>query len=345
MSQRSGRVAAWLLGAGMLLLSRSAGSAGDVTDPAELLRFGAQMAREGNWREARFRWEHARTSAPANARIVNNLAVACEALGDPAAAQTFYERAVKLAPKDKAVADNFVRFRSFQSRALPGPVAPDSAIVLEPDPAVRADKKGGKTWKVMVHLRVPPRLDISMLESVLVASFLVPDETLVDVNKEAVRFVRSEFRKRSALTVLDVNPPPAVPEQTIDDLAANDEFWKHLGREHAAELIVSGEVDFTKSDASGFQEVDSISPVTGQKVRQTRFVEQERFDYFMEVLFVDAASGNVLLRDRLKKSSTYTGLANDPITAFYDLIEATAADVRGVVSTGTRDEERAIFRK
>ncbi len=344
MSQRCGRVATWLVGAGVILFALSGGDAGDLSDPAELLRFGAEMARDGNWREARFRWEHA-AAKQAGPRILNNLAVASEALGDAAAALGYYERASRLAPADETVADNFARFRSFQSRAPLSPSPGGTAVAPATDSLAKEDRKGGKTWKVTVHLRVPARLDISAFKSVLVASFLAPDDALIEVNKEAVRFVRSEFRKRSTLQVLDVNPAPAVPEQTIDDLAANVEFWKHLAREHGAELIVSGEVAFTKSDASGFQDVDSISPVTGQKVRQTRFVEQERFDYTMEVLFVEGSSGSVLLRDRLKKSSTYVGLANDPITAFYDLIEATAADVRGVVSIGTRDEVRAIFRK
>jgi hypothetical protein len=65
----------------------------------------------------------------------------------------------------------------------------------------------------------------------------------------------------------------------------------------------------------------------------------------MTVLFIAGSDGSVLFRDRLRKSSTYLGIANDPISAFFDLIGATAADVLGTVSGGWREETRYVFRK
>ena len=35
----------------------------------------------------------------------------------------------------------------------------------------------------------------------------------------------------------------------------------------------------------------AISPTTGQKVRQTQFVEQEEFSYDLDVFFIDGGTG------------------------------------------------------
>ena len=51
-----------------------------------------------------------------------------------------------------------------------------------------------------------------------------------------MRFLRSQYHKGSSLEVLDVTPPPAIPEQTVEDLLENREFWRHLGREYRADL-------------------------------------------------------------------------------------------------------------
>ena len=83
-------------------------------------------------------------------------------------------------------------------------------------------------------LPLPPRLDVSAMRSLLVASFLVNESELLDLNREIVRFLRAEFRKNSPLRVLDVTPAPAIPEQTLEDLAANAPFWRQLGREGVA---------------------------------------------------------------------------------------------------------------
>jgi hypothetical protein len=206
-------------------------------------------------------------------------------------------------------------------------------------------KKKGKTAQVTVRLPVAPRLDLTHVKTVLVTSFLTPDSPMVDTNREAVRYLRTEMRKHTTLEVLDVTPPPAVPEQSIDDLAANESFFRHLAKEHGADLVVSGSVRFSKRDVSGFRDVDVVSQVTGQKVRETRFTEQEQFEYDAVVLFLDGPTGKLLLRDRLRRSVDYTGLANDPLTAFFDVVQASAGDYLANVTSGTRDEPRLIYKK
>lgn len=311
-------------------------------DLEDILRFAAEVAQKGDWREARYRWEQASKIEPDNPRILNNLAVALEVLGEGDRAKALYERAVALSGADPRIGDNAARaalFRRAGKDEGPGNDAGNTAPEATP---ARRSRRGAV--RVPVKLPLPARLDLSGEKSLLVAGFLSNETELMDTGREIVRFLRAEFHKHTALRVRDITPPPAVPEQPLEEFVANSEFWKHLGREYEADLLLSGVVRFGRRDVSGFGDVDTVSETTGQKVRQTRFIEQEQFSFEVEVFFFDGATGSLLFRDRFRRSALYRGLSNDPITAFYELSGTIAGDVLAVVSPRNRDDERVIFK-
>ena len=307
----------------------------------ELLRFGTEMARGGNWREAKFRWEQALRQDPADPRLLNNLAIAEEALGAPDHAGELYKQALAAGARDSRIHDNAMRSSLFWGRSsdAEGPALQPAEASVE-----WRKKRGRDVVEVAVSLPLPPRLKLDGVKTVLVASFLVNDSDLVDVNREVVRFLRSEFRKHTTFMIQDISPPPAVPEQTLEDMAKNAEFFKWLGHEHESDLIVTGAARFSKRDASGFENVDIVSETTGQKVRQTVFVEQEEFKLELNALYFRGADGSLLFRDRLQRQEVFRGKANDPISAFYELGNSIASDVLSVVASRTRTDQRLLFK-
>ena len=329
------------LAAGLIALAAAAPAASRAAEVAELLRFGTDMARAGNWREARFRWERALKDDPGDARIVNNLAVAHEALGAAEEARALFDQALQLAPNDRRIRDNSVRSSLFWRSVDTGqPASAPPAPLLE----TGKPRKGRDAVEVPVTLPLPARLRLDGAKTLLVASFLSNDSELLDVNRELVRFLRGEFRKYTAFQVLDVSPPPAVPEQTLDDMAKNAEFFRWLGREHGADVVITGAMRYSKRDASGFQDFDYVSELTGQKIRQTQFVEQEEFTFELDVLYFRGADGSLLFRDRMRRQAVFQGAANDPISAFYELGNTIAADVLSVISPRTRQDVRYLFK-
>lgn len=327
---------AWALGAGLAI---DAGG-----DSKRELRFAADMAKAGNWREAQYRWKALSAEAPDNSRIHNNLAVAAEALGDPDSAREHYRRARELVPSDTRIENNYARFERFCRMAHAGDDGPaDGELPAAPDP--KRDKKAsgkGKPLKVTVSLPLPPRMDLDGASTVLVASFLSTDSAFLDLDRELVRFLRGKLQK-SPLEVLPVTPAPAVPEQTLEDLIANAEFWRHLGREQEVDLIVSGKVTYGRRDVSGFREVDRISQTTGQKVRSTEFVEEEQFSYAIDLIFMDGSDGSLRFRDRLQRSAVYRGSQNDPISAFFQMNESLTPDLLAIVAPRRSEDPRIIF--
>ena len=357
MSERTGRVVPCLRTALLAVISCMAGAlATHAQSHAELMRFAGEMADRGSWREARYRWESVRSQRPDDAKVLNNLAVVSEVMDDRDGALELYRQAALLAPGGEDIEENLRRFRHFwryNHNWEPDDTAIASAASPSPAPAGEAGEHGeqqnkkkkekSKTARVVVRLPVPPRIEVRDDEKLLVTSFRTGENILLDTNHEMVEFLRGEFRKYTPLEVLDIDPPPAIPEQTVEDLLANVEFWQYLGRNFEAGLIVSGVVSYTREDISGFRDVDVVSVETGQKVRQNQFVEQEEFRYVVDLFFMDGPTGTVRFRDRLQRAVVFQGQQNDPIAAFYTLSESIAADILAVVAPRIREDSRVIF--
>lgn len=87
--------------------SKAAASAADQK------AYGARMAQKGFWREALFRFERASRLAPDDPEILNDVAVACEAVGETARALAAYKRALELRPDDNRIKRNYARFAEY----------------------------------------------------------------------------------------------------------------------------------------------------------------------------------------------------------------------------------------
>ena len=103
------------LAATLALLLFTACGAGYVeprTSNAQL-DFGIEMAKRGLWSEALFRFEQARGYEPQNARILSNMAVAYEALGQFEKALEHYQLALEASPGNSDLRRNYSRFVEF----------------------------------------------------------------------------------------------------------------------------------------------------------------------------------------------------------------------------------------
>lgn len=83
------------------------------------LEFGADMARRGLWKEALFRFQQADRLDPENPRILNNIAVAYEALGLFDRALETYQKALRLGRQKDEVRNNYSRFVEFYQNFRP----------------------------------------------------------------------------------------------------------------------------------------------------------------------------------------------------------------------------------
>jgi Flp pilus assembly protein TadD len=123
----------WLIAAG-LAVAPPAEAKPKSTGAAEQLGFGVDMARRGLWNEALFRFEQAKRLAPDDAKVWNNLAVACEAVGRFDDAHVAYKEAIRLAPTNKNLKRNVARFLEFYQGYKPGAAPPPAKAEAPPQP-------------------------------------------------------------------------------------------------------------------------------------------------------------------------------------------------------------------
>ena len=97
----------------LLLVASACTSYSHTERPSTQLAFGTDVAKEGHWREAAFRFEQAIAKEPSNARAHNNLAVAMEANGDFARALVEYKKALELEPNNEYIRRNYARVAEF----------------------------------------------------------------------------------------------------------------------------------------------------------------------------------------------------------------------------------------
>ncbi|MEM1247592.1 MAG: tetratricopeptide repeat protein [Acidobacteriota bacterium] len=110
----------------------------------EQLEFGVEMAQRGLWSEALFRFKRVERVAPENSSVVNNLAVAHEALGLFEEALIYYRRAIELDPNNRALKRNYSRFVEFyQGFKRPEAGEEEAAAPAGEEPAAASTGESG----------------------------------------------------------------------------------------------------------------------------------------------------------------------------------------------------------
>ena len=98
--------------------------------------FGIKMAKRGLWNEALFRFERVLAQRPGDARALNNMAVAYEAVGQFEKALDTYKKALERDSANRDLRRNYAQFLEFYQGLKPDekePSAPASAETAQPD--------------------------------------------------------------------------------------------------------------------------------------------------------------------------------------------------------------------
>lgn len=103
--------------AAVFLAVVAAGAYADARGDARAqVEFGIAVAQKGLWKEALYRWERATEIDPTYAAAFNNVAIACEQLGNFERARQAYEKAVELEPNNVMIRQNFDLFKEINDR-------------------------------------------------------------------------------------------------------------------------------------------------------------------------------------------------------------------------------------
>ncbi len=115
-----------MIGISVFIIAVLAGCAPSVRNNS--IRFGIEMAQNGLWQEAAFRWQTQLEKTGPSAALLNNLAIAAESEGQFAEAERLYSEALKLSPGNPAILENQQQFMKLKEGKTPPEDEPDKKL-------------------------------------------------------------------------------------------------------------------------------------------------------------------------------------------------------------------------
>jgi hypothetical protein len=209
-------------------------------------------------------------------------------------------------------------------------------------------------YHVPVETPILAKIDTTPFQRVLVVGFVSGGANDIDANSETARLLRSQLRTRGDMRVIDADVLPLVevidrrngvapvnraeldPDtplkiQTEADLEPyatifdDVEYWKRIGQEYQAPLIVTGSVLFRNLSESGIRSrpveyVDEAGRVTVQEERG--FVDMKGFSLTPTFVFIDGRTGEQLYSESFHEEALYQSSQNTPaLSSYFELMD------------------------
>jgi len=203
----------------------------------------------------------------------------------------------------------------------------------------------GPANKVNISLPLPPKLDLSLYDHLLLLGFISSDQNReFSSEKECLNFLRRELIRKKALPLLEAPP---------FDLAERDPrtfFEKEqpaladlpLAEDKSRTLTLTGEVSFEVLDRSGFRQVQTTD-ITGNRVYQTRFVEATGYQVKLRLHVYELGKGRLLYREALQDEIDVEGPPGDTRLAFNELLHRMSQNIIGLFTPTVVRAERNLL--
>lgn len=219
-------------------------------------------------------------------------------------------------------------------------------VFLAAAPALEA----ASATEVRLFLPVRARLDLEGRETVVVAPFLVVSQEgqmpLVrrglDLEAEFIRYLRRIIRRETSLTALE-SVPVQYPTRDLKSLSEDTDFWRAVGERAAADLILSGSLDFDIQDRSGYRTEEYISPFDGRTYYRQVLVEQTGFEYDIVMHVYDGRTGELLHRDNFKDFKQFEGEGSDAFAGMFSNLLALEDRIAGIFTRKRVESSRFLF--
>ena len=240
---------------------------------------------------------------------------------------------------------------------------------------------GGCTTMLEVSVETPikPKLDVSAFSRVLVAGFVAGGTEDVDANLETVRLLRNQLKNKSSLKVIDADvlplreaaattrsagqtdPASAAPAsdlpkiikedrdlQAFEPLFTSASYWKKIGDEFQAPLIVTGTVMFTPQATSGYvQREQEVYDTFGRRqvVPVRTYMERKGFILRPKFIFIDGRTGVVLYTETFREEVLYSADQSNPaLSTYFELMDRLVPAFLSTLSSQTIRGTRTLLK-
>jgi hypothetical protein len=237
-------------------------------------------------------------------------------------------------------------------------------------------------YDIGIETPIQAKLDVSSFQRVLILGFLAGGSKDVDPNTETVRLLRSQLRTKSDLKVIDSDVLSLVDEvdkrrrasgetpavaattpaadadepkiktekdlQEYETIFADVDYWKKIGEEYQAPLIITGSILFTDVQRSGMAR--SSNEQIDQYGRRTvtsnqRFEDRKGYALVPKFIFIDGRTGVQLYSESFREETLYSASNNTPpLSSYFELIDRLLPGFLSTLSTQKIKGTRTLLR-
>ncbi len=203
---------------------------------------------------------------------------------------------------------------------------------------------------VKVKLPQRARLDLQGRESLAVAPFLVVTQEGqerfqgkdFDVQKEFERYLLKVLKRDTDLKIVE-SGPLELPTYDFEQLGKQEDFWRALGEQIDADLLLTGGLDFDVQDRTGYRTEEYISPFNGRPYFRQVLVEQTGFEYDILMQVYDGRTGQLIYTDNFKDFQSLEGDNADPLRGMFENLLALEDRIVGVFVQKEVEATRTLF--
>ncbi len=207
--------------------------------------------------------------------------------------------------------------------------------------------------EVKLKLPLRPKLAVTGRERITLAPFIVasrlsdkkdaPKYKDLDLDAEFRRYLGKQLAKRTKMTVVTMPADVRLPTQHLKELSEAADFWRGIGARTGADIILSGVVDFTVENKSGYRAEEYISPIDSRKYYRQRLVESTGFSFDVTVLAMDGRTGQRLFQENFRDTKEKNVHAADQLAGLFENLFSLENQLLGLFVVREREANRYVF--
>jgi hypothetical protein len=207
------------------------------------------------------------------------------------------------------------------------------------------------TSSVKLETPIRPRLPLRGNERIALAPFIIASDTdrkrdrrvdKIDLQAEFRKFIAKQLRK----TKLEVVATPAqltLPTQNLAELGRAKDFWRAIGTESGAELIISGSIEFRIEDRTGYRTEEYTSPISGQNLYRQIYVENTGYTFDILILVFDARTGEKIFQDEFRDTRQTSSGRMDELKGLFENLFSLETQIMNLFVVRSRTAARFLL--
>lgn len=198
------------------------------------------------------------------------------------------------------------------------------------------------SYPIQVATPVRAVLDVTRFRRVVIPGFVTSPHDPIDTNAEMVRLLRSQLRARSQLGVVAVEPVAIEGPQLADVV-----YWRRLGEEYGAPLIVTGTASFSASVERLHigRQIEVLRLAPRQMPRASEVEDRTQFTFDARLLFIDGGTGATLHTQTFRETMIHSG--NDKVfalSAYFEIMDRVLPTFTNLISDQVFDGTRILLK-